>query len=437
MSVRWRRGLDPAKRSCSSRNGTRPIRVAQICGATDGASWMVQIAAGLRDRGYDVVAVIGGGGGETAAGLRAEGIPYYVQPHALFTYGPALRTLSVLTMGRGARALSGLSLLGEAIRMARLLRRLRVDVVHTHVITSILVGRIAAFLARVPIRVAMVAGPYQLEAPAFRRLDLGTLWMDHRVLCGCAHTNQLYAGLGVPARRRTQVSYGVEPSEFDPDRTDRARFREELGLDLDVPLIGQVAYFYAPSSGIFASPLADGRGLKGQDDFVQAAALVLARRPEARFVLVGDGWGEAGERHYLEVQRRARELGLDGALTFAGRRRDVATVLAALDVSVQCSLSENYGGTLESLLMCAPTIATAVGGMPEVVRHEQTGLLVPPRDPEALAAAMLRLIEDRQFARRLGRAGRDVILGGYTIGHTIGGVDRVYRELARERRIVI
>jgi glycosyltransferase involved in cell wall biosynthesis len=104
-------------------------------------------------------------------------------------------------------------------------------------------------------------------------------------------------------------------------------------------------------------------------------------------------------------------------------------------VSVQCSLTENYGGTIESLLMARPTIATRVGGMPEVIRHEETGLLVPPGDPEALATAILRLIDNRELGCRLGEAGHALALAEYTTQACVAGVDRVLHEVSRERGV--
>ena len=121
------------------------------------------------------------------------------------------------------------------------------------------------------------------------------------------------------------------------------------------------------------------------------------------------------------------------SVIFAGRRTDLVDVLAAIDVSVQASLCENYGGTIESLLMERPTVATAAGGMPEVVIDEQTGLLVPVRDPEALAGAILRLVENPELARRLGENGRARMLERHTIQHTIEGVIEAYGEVAAER----
>jgi len=163
----------------------------------------------------------------------------------------------------------------------------------------------------------------------------------------------------------------------------------------------------------------EGQDIKGHEDLLAAARLVLDQQPDVRFLVVGDGFDEAGARHFRDIRRLAGELGIQDAVIFAGRRRDLVDVLASMDVSVQCSLSENYGGTIESLLMERPTVATRVGGMPEVVIDEQTGLLVPARDPEALAAAILRLVDDPELGRRLGRKGRVRVLERHTIQHTI------------------
>lgn len=420
----------------AGRDDRRPLRVAEICGATDGAKWMVQIAEGLRAQGFEVVAIIGSPHGNTAEMLDAAGIEYVAMSQPLMSASRVAHRIGTIPYVGVARfAIDLVALLRTAGRMARILRRLEVDATHTHVISSILVGRLAGAMARVPLRVAMVPGPYHLDSTWLRRADIATHRLDHRLIAGAQRTDDLYARAGVAARRRRVVSYGVDPAQFDPAAADPARVRAELGIAPDAPVIGQVAYFYPVDSSAWAPPDVRGRGVKGHEDFVDAAKLVLAERPDARFLLVGKGWGPSGEEHREQIRSRCRELGIEPAVLFTGHRVDVADVLATLDVSVQCSLSENYGGTLESLIMRRPTIATRVGGMPEAVRHEETGLLVAPRDPAGLAAAMLRLIDDPVLAARLGAAGRELMLERFTIQGTARGVAGVLRELAVERGI--
>ncbi len=237
----------------------------------------------------------------------------------------------------------------------------------------------------------------------------------------------------MPERYRRTVGYGIDPAGFDPAAADATRVRRELGLADDTVVVGQVAWFYPVLMPPIAPPGLEGRGIKGHEDLARGRAIVLDRRPDARFLVVGDGFGELGARHFDDIRRLASELGIEDAVIFAGRRPDLVDVLAAMDVSVQCSLSENYGGTIESLLMERPLVATRAGGMPEVVIDGETGLLVPMRDPEALAAAILRLVEDPELGRRLGTEGRARMLAGHTIQHTIEGVIEAYREVAEER----
>jgi glycosyltransferase involved in cell wall biosynthesis len=418
----------------TAQRSDRPLRVAQVCATTDGGLWMVQIAVGLQRRGFDVVAIVGGDDGGTAAALRKAGVPFVAMPQRLWRYSRLSATIAKLpVVGRLRYVIDGLFFIGAVLRMARLLRRLRIDVVHTHIFSSMLIGRLAAALARVPIRVAMVAGPLHLESVTLRRLDLLTHRLDHRLLAGCQHTNDLYRSLGVAARYRRTVRYGIDPAGFDLAAADGRRVRRELGLADGTPVVGQVAWFYPVLMPPVAPPGMEGLGIKGHEDLLAAARIVLDRRPDVRFLVVGDGFGELGMRHFERIRRLATELGVADSVIFAGRRMDLVDVLAAFDVSVQPSLSENYGGTIESLLMKRPTVATDAGGMPEVVIDEQTGLLVPVRDPEALAAAILRLVEDPDLARQLGENGRARMLERHTIQHTIDGVIDVYREVAAER----
>jgi glycosyltransferase involved in cell wall biosynthesis len=410
------------------------LRVAQVCATTDGGLWMVQIAVGLRRRGFDALAIVGSDDGGTAAALRKAGVPFVALPQRLWRYSRLASMVGkVPVLGRLRYVIDGLFFLAAVLRMARVLHRLRVDVVHTHIFSSMLIGRLAAVIARVPIRVAMIASPLHLESVALRRIDLWTHRLDHRLLAGCQHTNDLYRSFGVSERFRRTVSYGIDPAGFEPAAADGGRVRRELGLADGTPLVGQVAWFYPVLTPPIAPPGMEGRGIKGHEDLLAAARIVLEHRPDVRFLVVGDGFGELGARHFEDIRRLARELGVADSVIFAGRRTDLVDVLAAIDVSVQASLSENYGGTIESLLMERPTVATAAGGMPEVVIDEETGLLVPVRDPEALAAAILRLVEDPGLAGRLGRAGRARMLEHHTIQHTIDGVIDVYREVAAER----
>jgi glycosyltransferase involved in cell wall biosynthesis len=162
--------------------------------------------------------------------------------------------------------------------------------------------------------------------------------------------------------------------------------RAELGLPGDAPLVGEVGR------------LCD---VKGQRELIQA----LAHVPEARAVLVGADL-EQGGAYQRQLEQTAEAVGVRDRVVFAGRRNDVGDVLAELDVFALPSWTEGLPlVVLEAMARRTPVVATKVGGTPEVVVDGETGLLVPPRDPEALAAALRRLLEDADLRRRLGDAG--------------------------------
>ncbi len=394
----------------------RPSRIVQMAGIVDNGDWLVAICRNLRAGGADVAAIIGAPEGAVAAGLRDAGVPY--QSLSL-SFSPGLGRISRL-------AVYAVRTPWAVFRLARLFRRERVDVVHTHVFNTILIGRLAAWIARVPCRVSMVPGPLHLEAPLTAWADRMTWWMDHHVIAGCQWTEDRYRALGMTAPRLARVPYGADGARFDPSRADGQRVRRALDIDAGTPLVGLVAYFYPPRHDWQAPPAIRGRGVKGHEDFITAARLVLDRYPDARFVVAGGGWGQAGERYRDALMARCREDGLGDAILFIGRRDDVPDVLTALDVAVQCSLTENYGGTIEALLMERPTVATRVGGMPETVRHGETGLLVPPRDPEALAAAIVALLDDPARARAMAIAGRDLMRQRFLLSGTADGIAEIY-----------
>lgn len=396
------------------------MRVAHIVGASEGADWFPAISAGLLERGHDLTAIIDARSGDLDARLQAAGIP---------TRRCHLSLQRPLASRRGRIGYAGdaLWLAGCAIRLGRLLASLEPDLVLTHLFNAALLGRIAGAAAQVPLRMDMVASPLTVEAPLTRALDRLTLPLEHVVIAGSDRIRSLYLDLRVSAERLERVYYGADASSFDPDRASRASVRSELGLASDEQLVGQVAYFYAPWQGRVAPPAVRGRGVKGHETFLRAAQLVRAARPRTRFLLAGGARGAAAAAYRDSVRSMSSRLGLTEYVTFLGERTDVPEVLAALDVSVQCSLAENLGGTIESLLMRRPTVATRVGGMPEAVIDGRTGLLVEPDDPESLAAAIIRLLEDRRLAHQLGSAGRRHMLSGFTLEHTVAALDEIMR----------
>jgi glycosyltransferase involved in cell wall biosynthesis len=216
---------------------------------------------------------------------------------------------------------------------------------------------------------------------------------------------------------------GVDLSRYDHQEAC-CTLPEEYGFAAGTPLVGVVARLEPE---------------KGHPTLLEAWPHVLEREPEARLLIVGEG----SRREALEEQARSLDLLGDechgdrcvgtrharpGAkVVFTGRRDDVPAVTAALDVAVLPSYREAQGLViLEAMALSRPVVATNVGGIPEMIEDGVTGLLVPPRDAPALAAAITRLLEDHPLADTLARAGHDLVHERFCLERMIAEVGSIY-----------
>jgi glycosyltransferase involved in cell wall biosynthesis len=382
------------------------MKIVHIVSTPDGAPWMTALAREQKRLGHGVAAILPSLDGTTAEALSAYGVPAYATP------------LNILGTDRMWRKLLHL------LKLIRLLRALRPDVVHSHIFAAVLSSRIASWIADVPIHFSGNVHPISLETEALRELEIGTAFCDTKTIASCSYTRELYAQYGVPASQLELVYYAVDQSAHDPAKANGARVRNELGLSEETPVIGKIAYFYPPG-GHIVPPLLRGRGVKGHEVLLRAMPFVLTEFPDAKLLLVGRGWGVSGAQYEQSLKDLSRTLGIDHAVLFPGERSDVADVLAAFDVSVHSSLSENLGGSVESLLMERPMVVSDARGFADTVRHEETGLVVPKDDPRALADAIVRLLRDRTLARTLGVNGRKWMLQRFTLAHSVNDLEKI------------
>jgi glycosyltransferase involved in cell wall biosynthesis len=296
-------------------------------------------------------------------------------------------------------------------QLVRLLRRERFTVVHTHSAKGGFLGRLAAWLTRVPLVVHTYHGfSYHDFMPAWRRrlyLTLERLGrpFTHAFLA----VSPRVASEAVAMRLAPPGSVTVVPSavELDqlPDRPD-PRLRQELGLPAGTRLVGTVGRL-----DFQKAPL----------DFVRMAATVAAARPAVRFVMVGDG------PMADEVRAEAERLGVDLALI--GFRADAPALATAFDVFVIASLYEGLGRALtEALGSGRPVVATAVNGVPDLVVDGATGYLVPPGRPDLLAERTLAVLGLPDRGAPLGTAGAARIAGRFDVSSMVAGIEALYRE---------
>lgn len=371
------------------------MRILHLIKTTRGAVWALRQIAVLRTFGIDIVVALP----SASDGLATR----YADLGA-----------SVVEADLDFNAREPWRIAAALQRCRTLVNHVQPDLIHSHFVSTTLVVRMALGANHAIPRLFQVPGPLHLEHPLFGWLDIKTSGPGDYWVGSCRWTCAEYARRGVGADRLFLSYYGTHFG--NGAAPPRGALRRELDVGLETPLVGMVAYTYAPKWF-----LGERRGLKGHEDFIEALRLLRRRVPTARGVVVGGPWRGA-LRYEQSLRQRARRTCGD-ALSFVGRRDDVPAVYADLDVAVHPSLSENCGGAVESLAAGRPTVATNVGGLPDVVLDGETGWLVPPRDPVRLAAAMEEALADPTEARRRARAGQQLV-------RRLFDVERTGREIA-------
>ncbi|MBM4434405.1 MAG: glycosyltransferase family 4 protein [Chloroflexi bacterium] len=312
------------------------------------------------------------------------------------------------------RSISPARDLAALYRLVRILRGFRPHLVHTHMAKAGSLGRVAARLAGVPVVVHTFHGNVlrgyfgTVPSRAFLQVERALAAMSTRVIAISARQAREIVDLGIARPERIEVvPLGLDLAPFAA--APRGRFRAELGIPPGAPLAGIVARLVP---------------IKAVDVFLEAAARVRAERPEATFVIVGDGELRDG------LVARAQALGLAGAVRFVGWRADLPAIYADLDVLALTSRNEGTPvSIIEALAAGTAVVATAVGGVPDLIEHGSTGLLARDGDPSGIARAIGELLGDPERRRALGRAGRDAVHPKHDSATLIGAIDRLYTSL--------
>ncbi len=297
----------------------------------------------------------------------------------------------------------------------RIVARVRPDLLHLHNVAAAVTMRAALGRHHPVPRLFQVPGPLHMEHHWPRAVDLRGAGPRDAWIASCTYTRGLYLDAGVAPSRLGMSYYAVDVGDFDPSAPVSGDLRTDFDLDPSTRIVGMMAYMYAPKWY-----LGQRHGLKGHEDVIDAVALAVAGGRDLTAVFVGGAW--AGAYRYEEHVRRYGRRQLGERAVFLGTRNDVASLYRQFDVVAHASHSENVGGAFESLLLEVPTVATTVGGLPELVHDGVTGWLVPPRQPRALAHALTEALDHPAEAARRSRAGRVLAL-------ELGNVQRTAKEI--------
>ena len=290
-----------------------------------------------------------------------------------------------------------------------LIRRFDIHIVNTHGSIDSWTAGIAARLASTRPLLVRTRHKSTPITPNFRHAILYRSLPHVVVTTGERLRETLISRNGLREDRVVSIPTGVDLTAFSPREADRA-LKETLGIPLDHLVVGTVAFL---------------RDYKGVGDLLSAAKTVLARRDNVHFVVAGDGPEKAS------LQKMAQRFDVDKRVLFLGFRDDVPDLLALFDVVVLSSIAaEGVPQVLsQALAMKRAVVATNVGGVPEVVRHGQTGLLVSPARPKELADKIESLLDQVALREKLGEAGRQFVVQKYSLQAMLNKTESLYGSL--------
>ncbi|MBI4661682.1 MAG: glycosyltransferase family 4 protein [Verrucomicrobia bacterium] len=300
---------------------------------------------------------------------------------------------------------------GSMVSLRRFLRQQNIDIVNTHSGVDSWVGGVTAKWAGTPI----------LLRTRHLNLALKRGWLnfihhlpDRIITCGEAIRTQLMTHSRFPAEQLVSIPTGIDLENFRP-RTDRRTVRKNLGAaetDFVILMVGIL------------------RSVKGHDTALKAFQKACAKIPHARLILAGDG------PLLQAMEELARDLGVSERVGFLGFREDVADLMGAADVLLLTSRSEGVPQCVtQAMSVELPVVATRVGGVVELIAHEETGLLVPPEDPEAAADAIVRVHHERDLARRWAARGRTLVEAKYSLKTMLDRTEELCAGLLSKKKL--
>ncbi len=295
------------------------------------------------------------------------------------------------------------------LRLLKIMKELRPDIVNTH---SSKDSWLAGCAARASSAKPAVIRTRHLSTPVSKSLGSAIVYgklPDMIITTAEAIRESLITRNNIPPEKVVSIPTGVDLSAFDPGKP-RKDLREELGLPPDTVLVGMVSVI---------------RSWKGHDCFVEAAGVVAKKMPGVRFIIAGDGPRKES------IERLIKEKGLSEAVLMLGHREDVPQVMASLDILAQPSYSnEGVPQTiLQALAMGLAVVSSDLRPLLEVVSDGSTGLVVPAKDPEALAEKIMLLAKDERLRKRLGEAGGRMVRQRFSVEGMADRVEEIYGRL--------
>ena len=376
------------------------MRVLHVVKTSEGAQWAARQARVLVNRGVDVHVALPLSKGCAVEEWVKAGARIHIVDCGLPLNVPIL-------FKKNAR------------KIKSLIEEVQPNLIHSHfVTTTVMLRLVLGKTHQVPI-VFQVPGPLHLEHRLYRWAEISTAGKNDYWIASSQYTHNLYLQQGIPANRLFLSYYGININ--GEEVRSKGSLYKKLGIQSNLKIVGNISFMYPPKFY-----LGHKRGIKGHEDIIDALKIVGKTREDVMGVLIGGQWGN-GCSYEKRLQALAKKA-LKDRIIMPGRVdfTDALSLWTDFSCVVHVPFSENCGGVVEPLLYGVPTIASNIGGLPEVVIDGVTGWLVPPGNPQHLAAAILNVLEDRESTRFFSQVGRQLILKMFDVNRTAEEIFNIY-----------
>jgi glycosyltransferase involved in cell wall biosynthesis len=330
------------------------------------------------------------------------------------------KNIRVFAMPSLVREIHPLKDIKALIKLAIFLKKEKFDIVHCHTSKGGFIGRLAAKLAGAKIIIYSPHGDIfegyfcKLVTDFFILLEKFAARFTDKIINLTKIEIERFLEHGIGTRHQLKQIYnGINIKYYERAMTSNLKKRDEFGLGKDDFVCATVGRLVP---------------VKGHTYLIKAIQKVVKVIPEAKFLFVGDGEIKS------KLSEEIKSLDLQENIFMLGSRNDIATILSCINVFLLPSLNEGFGMVLiEAMAARKPVIATNVGGIPEVIKDGETGILVPPKDPEAFSSAIIKLYNNPELSRRMGLAGYNRAKRLFDITMTVHGFESLYSDLVKEK----
>lgn len=381
------------------------MKVLQIVKTSSGANWAFEQAKKLKDKGLEIVTVLPNINGSTAEKYKKYNMKLLESDFSL----PTIKPWKIFKRINNIRDI---------------IEKEKPDIIHMHFVTNVLMCRIALRGKNIP-RIFQVPGPLHLEHFLYRKVEILLANKQDYWLPSCKKSRDIYLKEGIDKNRIFLAYYGGYGGKAVDEYIDNENIlHKQLKIDKTETLVGMVSYFYKPKKYLLQS-----RGIKGHEDFIDAIAILIKEGFKVKGVIIGGPWKDS-EKYEKRVKEYAKKICGENII-FTGFRTDLKKIYKELDIAVHPSHSENLGGAAESLAAGVPTIATNIGGFPDIVIDGKTGYLAEVCNPKSIANCIKKILADKEKAQNIAEEGQRKVRDLLDIEKTVNRIYEIYDSILK------